>query len=247
MIQSHFPTISSHTGTAAETDKPWDIRETQRIAKGRTADGLKFINHYVVLETIGHGRFAKVQLCERVAGDEDMTQVSGRHPAQERPKYALKVFSKRELSKMREYLSDSTQQVDGVAQLPRMKVVTQLDRVRDEIAIMRTLYHRNVVLPYEVMESEESDKLYLVLEYLAKGPVMQYHPETKDFISPITQSVLSEELARSHTRDILNGVLYLHQRGICHRDLKVCQRIDCCALLEVSDLVSIVCSLTTSY
>lgn len=98
--------------------------------------------------------------------------------------------------------------------------MTALDRVRDEVEIMRSLYHRNIVLLFEVIEADDSDKLYMVLEYMASGPCMVYRPDTKDFYSRATGNVLSETLARSYLSDILLGLQYLHQRRVCHRDIK---------------------------
>jgi serine/threonine protein kinase len=151
------------------------------------------------------------------------------------------------LSKMKDYVSQSapreeTEQSEATLSLPSsppppqpqqqypstpMRVVTALDRMRDEVRIMRTLYHRNIVLLFEVIESETSDKMYLVLEHMQQGPCMIFRPDTKDFVSPITKSVLSDDLARAHTLDILHGLDYLHTRGICHRDLKVQRTARC--------------------
>ncbi|POM73535.1 CAMKK protein kinase [Phytophthora palmivora] len=102
----------------------------------------------------------------------------------------------------------------------RMRAVTALDRMHDEIEIMRSLYHRNIVLLFEVIEVDDSDKLYMVLEYMACGPCMVYRPDTKDFYSRVTGGTLSEELARNYLSDILHGLEYLHQRRVCHRDIK---------------------------
>ncbi|KAF4322759.1 hypothetical protein BBO99_00001407 [Phytophthora kernoviae] len=102
----------------------------------------------------------------------------------------------------------------------RMRAVTALDRVRDEIEIMRGLYHRNIVLLFEVIEADDSDKLYMVLEHMTCGPCMIYRPETKDFYSRVTGGTLAEELVRAYLADILLGLEYLHERRICHRDIK---------------------------
>ncbi|RLN02235.1 hypothetical protein BBJ28_00000225 [Nothophytophthora sp. Chile5] len=140
--------------------------------------------------------------------------------------FAMKIFSKKMLRKMKDYCAEPAheQRKGELAAvedaLPaRMRVVTALDRVRDEIEIMRSLYHRNIVLLFEVIE-DNSDKIYMVLEYMAQGPCIVYRPDTKDFYSHVTGGPLSEELARAYLRDILLGLEYLHQRRICHRDIK---------------------------
>ncbi|TMW56370.1 hypothetical protein Poli38472_006380 [Pythium oligandrum] len=218
----------------------WDIVETRHVLKRKTADGVKCVNNYRLQRTLGQGRFAKVKLCERIAtppaetttttGDDDgdlppppppPSSLSLKAAPQPPPpskgrEFAVKIFSKKSLVKIKEYVS---QRVDG-EDAARMRVVTALDRVRDEVQIMRSLYHRNIVLLFEVIEAEDDDKIYLVLEYMPTGPCMVFKKEAQEFTSPITQGVLTEELAQAHTRDILNGLSYLHRRGICHRDLK---------------------------
>lgn len=235
----------------------WDIVETREVRRRRTAAGDKFINNYRMLGKLGQGRFAKVKLCERLpaasvaslangAGDQDSGDAAtgplGAPPAQPPPafapppaaprprQFAMKIFSKKALIRMKEYVSqpaprarngdDAAEQVEDLC-AKRMRVVTALDRVRDEIAIMRTLYHRNIVLLFEVIESEESDKLYMILELMTGGPCMAFRPDTKQFFSAATGGPLTEKLAKSYLKDVLEGLEYLHGRGICHRDIKV--------------------------
>ncbi|KAJ8554785.1 hypothetical protein ON010_g9696 [Phytophthora cinnamomi] len=143
--------------------------------------------------------------------------------------FAMKIFSKKMLRRLKDYCAepagdggDAAAEADDVevAVPMRMRAVTALDRVHDEVEIMRSLYHRNIVLLFEVIEADDSDKLYMVLEYMACGPCMVYRPDTKDFYSRVTGGTLSEELARSYLSDILLGLQYLHGRQICHRDIK---------------------------
>lgn len=230
----------------------WNIVETREIRKQKTQDGRKFVNNYQLLRTIGQGRFGTVKLCDRITNGASASDNGNDSAAAavapgnahavdatvppvppNRRQFAVKIYSKQMLLKMKEYVStepkqtafSATEIIDSVAAVdttdgPRMRVVTALDHVRDEIAIMRNLYHRNIVLLFEVIESEKSDKLYLVMEYMAQGPCMVYRSDTKDFVSPLTGGVLTERLAGAHMKDVLHGLSYLHQRGICHRDVK---------------------------
>lgn len=207
------------TFVTSMSGKRWNIVETHAVAKHKTAAGDKFVNNYHVLRTLGQGRFAKVKLCERLPAipshDEPPAQVDG---GVKRRQFAIKIFSKKALSRMKEYITTPPSQPGEASS---MRVVTALDRVRDEIAIMRTLYHRNIALLFEVIESETNDKIYMVVELMSGGPCMVFDPETKRFDSPITGGTATEELAQSYFRDVLEALKYLHGRGVCHRDIKV--------------------------
>ncbi|KAE9024181.1 hypothetical protein PF002_g5494 [Phytophthora fragariae] len=215
----------------------WNIAETRCVSKRKTEAGDKFVNNYRVLQTLGQGRFGKVKLCERLAAGQAATGRNGDAvvslptPAFAPPKarlFAMKIFSKKTLRRLKDYCAEPAgDKADGAAEVDaedgvtmRMRAVTALDRVHDEIEIMRSLYHRNIVLLFEVIEADDSDKLYMVLEHMTRGPCMVYRPDTKDFYSRVTGGTLPEELARSYLTDILLGLQYLHRRRICHRDIK---------------------------
>ena len=46
------------------------------------------------------------------------------------------------------------------------------ESVKTEIAILKSLNHRNIVKIYEALEDENSKKIYLVLEYCCKGGLL---------------------------------------------------------------------------
>jgi serine/threonine protein kinase len=56
-----------------------------------------------------------------------------------------------------------------------------LRQVRKEIELMRHLYHRHVVILFEVLDDLSSDHLGLVLELNVHGPVMLFNPNTSCF------------------------------------------------------------------
>lgn len=79
-----------------------------------------------------------------------------------------------------------------------------------EIDALRKLSHPNVVQLFEVMRSEKY--IYLILEFCSH----------KDMYALLDgKGKLSEGEARFYFRQIIRALIYCHQMGIAHRDLKL--------------------------
>ena len=110
----------------------------------------------------------------------------------------------------------------------RLRKVSAEEKIRREIEIMRHLYHRNVVILFEILDdiSEESEDphLCLVVEHMARGPsmVLSEDDECSKFVAPSQPNgVWDEDQARLLFRDLCEGLTYLHQeKMIAHRDIK---------------------------
>jgi [calcium/calmodulin-dependent protein kinase] kinase len=72
-----------------------------------------------------------------------------------------------------------------------------------------------LVLLYEAINVNTSDSLYLVLEYVPGGTLMDIKVGGKPSKS------LEKEKARSYFRQLTLGLEYLHSAGVTHRDIKV--------------------------
>uniref|UniRef100_A0A8C8EQ93 Protein kinase domain-containing protein n=1 Tax=Oncorhynchus tshawytscha TaxID=74940 RepID=A0A8C8EQ93_ONCTS len=90
------------------------------------------------------------------------------------------------------------------------KPLGPLERVYQEIAILKKLDHLNIVHLVEVLDDPAEDNLHMAFELMPKGPVMEVPSDT-----PFT-----EEQARFYFRDIILGIEYLHYQKIIHRDIK---------------------------
>ncbi|KAJ9092103.1 hypothetical protein QFC21_006969 [Naganishia friedmannii] len=88
-----------------------------------------------------------------------------------------------------------------------------LQLIRREIAIMKKLDHPNLVLLYEAIDVPTSDSLYLVLEFMSGGTVM-------DIKLGDTTTPLQTEVAREYFRQLVLGLEYLHENDVAHRDIK---------------------------
>lgn len=108
---------------------------------------------------------------------------------------------------------------------------------------MRHLYHRSVVLLFEVLEERDEweggpqddgheGRVCMVLEYMQGGATMSFDAESGLFKRPDggadgagvagAGNAYSEDEAKPLFRDLVQGLLYLHGKNIVHRDIKVC-------------------------
>uniref|UniRef100_A0A8I3P298 Calcium/calmodulin dependent protein kinase kinase 1 n=2 Tax=Canis lupus familiaris TaxID=9615 RepID=A0A8I3P298_CANLF len=124
--------------------------------------------------------------------------------------YAMKVLSKKKLLKQYGFPRRPPPRGSQATSGGSAKQLLPLERVYQEIAILKKLDHVNVVKLIEVLDDPAEDNLYLVFDLLRKGPVMEV-PSDKPF---------PEEQARLYLRDIILGLEYLHCQKIIHRDIK---------------------------
>jgi polo-like kinase 4 len=84
-------------------------------------------------------------------------------------------------------------------------------RVKNEVAIHVQLHHPNILELYHFFEDQ--DRVYLVMELCSNGELYQYLKKRK--------APLSAPEAQIFFKEIVEGVNYLHEHGIIHRDLKL--------------------------
>ena len=85
-----------------------------------------------------------------------------------------------------------------------------LDQLRNEIALMCEIDHPNIVRIREVYESE--DMLYIVQELCTGGELFDRLVDVHHF---------SEAECAKMMKKMASDISYLHEHGICHRDLKL--------------------------
>ena len=83
------------------------------------------------------------------------------------------------------------------------------ERVLNEISILKTVRHNNIVKLYEVMETPQ--KIYLVMEYCDNGEMFDYI---------VSKKHLTEKQACVFFQEIIDALTYLHSQNIAHRDVK---------------------------
>jgi calcium/calmodulin-dependent protein kinase I len=84
-----------------------------------------------------------------------------------------------------------------------------LENIKREIEITRSVQHPNVLSLADVFETDQ--QLFLVTDFLAGGELYK---------KIVDRGSYTEVDAVKIVRQFLSGLVYLHSQGICHRDLK---------------------------
>lgn len=78
-----------------------------------------------------------------------------------------------------------------------------------EIAVIKRVDHENIVRTFDLFETDK--KIHIVMEYMKGGMLFEAIEDGHQFAEMDVAQLM---------REILHGVMYLHDNGIVHRDLK---------------------------
>jgi len=84
---------------------------------------------------------------------------------------------------------------------------TQASDLKREFRLVSDLTHRNLVLPYSL--DHHGDEVFFTMELIAGKPIVRWLADRKDWAS-----------VRDAFRQVTEGLLALHERGLLHRDIK---------------------------
>lgn len=102
-----------------------------------------------------------------------------------------------------------TNQIYAMKIIDKSKLKGKEDMLENEILIIQSLSHPNIVSLIEVFETEE--EIYLIMEYVPGG----------DLFDAIIESVkFTEHDAALMITDLCEALVYIHSKNIVHRDLK---------------------------
>jgi tRNA A-37 threonylcarbamoyl transferase component Bud32 len=94
----------------------------------------------------------------------------------------------------------------------KMASNTRKKIVENEIEVLKSISHENIVKLFKT--SEDDSEIHLIME-LIKGMSMG------NWVKSFPGSAVSEQMAKPHLKKLLNAIAFLHNRNICHRDLKL--------------------------
>ena len=82
-------------------------------------------------------------------------------------------------------------------------------RCKREMDILKKMHHVNVVRTYEIISTEKT--YFIFMDFCSKGELFNYIVEKQH---------LSEQKSAFFYYQLINGIEYIHKKGVCHRDLK---------------------------
>ena len=90
-------------------------------------------------------------------------------------------------------------------------VSEEVAQLEMEIALLGTLSHPNIVKYLGTERNNLTNELSIFLEHMPGGSIAELVAKF---------GKLDESVIRKYTREVLEGLIYLHDRGIIHRDIK---------------------------
>jgi len=106
---------------------------------------------------------------------------------------------------------------------------TYFEDIKREIAIMKQCLHPNVLRLFEVLDDPNVNKMYLILEYMKKGDLINIlkgrerrvsDPDVAGGSKAPTFQPLSDLELWNIFRQVAAGIRYLHYQNIVHGDIK---------------------------
>ncbi|KAJ2714523.1 hypothetical protein H4R19_001687 [Coemansia spiralis] len=192
-----------------------DIKYTVAARAGEDTEGMMVVGDYAIARTLGRGSYGTVYEATSLAS---------------KARFAMKEYSKvmlrrrRQTDLMRAAPSGGPMQHGrGGLFAARRALQDRLQQqeaddpfflIRTELAISQKLQHPHLVRVHEVLNDDEQDVLYLVIDLCAGGPVQVL--DTESWTAP----PLPADSVHTYFTQALLGLEYLHAHDIVHRDIK---------------------------
>ena len=154
--------METKDSTSTKEKVPSKIKETFEVDENFDSESLQMINQYKILD-------------QNQLGDGLATLVVAAESVETNQKFAIKIMDRFALKSQRVKLVKDPK-------TGRRRYQNQLDMLQQEIKIMKVLHgHPNVLKLYEVIDDEESDYIYFVLEYADGGQILLVDDTSRSF------------------------------------------------------------------
>ena len=164
-----------------------------RVTESVDQKGRRRVNGYTLTKHLGSGRYGDVYLVE--AGEKNNKRL-----------YALKEVS-------RKLFGGGGGKAGGGGEAKNKgKDGSTLSK---EVLVLMLINHPNVVKLIEVLDDESMKQQYLVLEYVDGGPIMTLNEK-----GVAAESPFPEDVTRNYFQQTVEGLAYLHNHNIIHKDIK---------------------------
>ena len=124
----------------------------------------------------------------------------------------IKQLGKGGYGKVYEVRHKKTGEIRACKHLSKLDI-KNLEKFRNEIDLLRTMDHPNIIKLYEIFESEHS--LYLIMEECKGGELFEKIIERIK-----AKQMYSEQYAANIIKQVMPCIQYCHNKNICHRDIK---------------------------
>ena len=127
--------------------------------------------------------------------------------------YACKVVKKRSL--LRRHKKKCSTSAENRSNAPQGKYGYASGDIAREIAIIKSWIQENIVKVIEVLDNPDENRLYVIMDYLPGGSLFPDWDGDGTLDNP-----LEERDAVILFREIVMAVLYIHNQGVVHFDIK---------------------------
>ena len=87
----------------------------------------------------------------------------------------------------------------------------ELKSIKSELTILKSLDHTNIIKYFQADYNPDLNMIDILIEYVPSGTMSALIKKYKGF---------SEAVIRNYTKQLLDGLNYVHEHEIVHRDLK---------------------------